>query len=38
MEAEPPKWHFQAKPGNETLVGFFYCKSDERELQRVSLG
>jgi len=36
MEAEPPEWHFQAKPGNETSIGFLYCENDGRGIDRKS--
>jgi hypothetical protein len=26
-KAEPPKQHFQAKPGKETLIELLYCPS-----------
>jgi hypothetical protein len=34
-EAEPLMWHFQAKPGNEIRIGFFYCESDGRGIEEI---
>jgi hypothetical protein len=38
MEAESPMWHFQAKPGNEILIGILYCENDGRSIKEVRSG